>query len=477
MARPGVEIVSRAAPPSRGVPSQTGLWFAVGLTERGRTDAPVLLNSLSDYTKHFGNRVAYSVLYDSVETYFREGGSQVYVARVVGPAATVDTLVLKDAANADSVAVDSIGGGATDLSVTVAAGSAAGTYTLQIFLAGVEVERSPDLAAPADAVTWAKDSIYIRARALGVVIPKPAGPTDLAAGADDRANVTDTQRIAALGLFSRALGPGQVTIPGATTETVYSGLLAHADANNRVALLDGADTGVVATLTAAANAIRVAVPVEQVERGALFGQWCVIPGLVRGTTRTIPPSPVVAALMSRTDGLTGNPNIPAAGPRGEARFVVDLSQPAFADADRETLNDAGVDLFRVVAGAVRLYGYRTLSLDPAWRSLAAARTRMAIEHAANEVGEQFMFSQLDGRGQKIAEFHGALTGMLAGFYALNALYGETSEQAFSVDTGSTVNTPDTLSNDELHAVIGIRTSPFAELVYIEIVKVPITEAL
>jgi hypothetical protein len=34
-----------------------------------------------------------------------------------------------------------------------------------------------------------------------------------------------------------------------------------------------------------------------------------------------------------------------------------------------------------------------------------------------------------------------------------------------------------LANNELHAKVGLRVSPFAELVYIEVTKVPITEVL
>lgn len=479
MARPGVEIVSRAAPPSRGAPSDTGVWFAVGQAERGRVDEPVLIRNMTDFTKHFGSRVSYSVLYDAVDVFFREGGAQAYVLRIAGPAGTADTVTLNDAAAAPSIAVDSVGPGSTELSVDVDAGSAAGTFVLKVYLDGVEVDRSHALASPADAASWALTSAYVRVRALGAEVPAAiADPVVLAGGADDRAAITDVHRVAALDRLSRTLGPGQVSIPGATTTDAHVGLLEHARVANRVALLDAPNSADSASYLAADAALTAGVgsPLD-LERGALFGPHIVVPGVVRGTTRTTPPSASVAGLIARSDGLTGNPNVPAAGEAGELRYALGLSQGAFSDADRESLNEAGVDLFRPVYGAVRLYGYRTVSPDPAWRSLAAARTRMAIENQAGAIGESFMFAQLDGKGHKLAEFNGALRGMLAGFYNTGALYGETTDEAFTVETGPAVNTPETLANDELRAVIGIRTSPFAELVYIEIVKVPITEAL
>lgn len=476
MTRPGVEIVSRAAPPSSGYPSDTGVWFAVGQADRGRTDGPVLIRNMSEFTKHFGNRVSYSVLYDALEAFFREGGSTAQVLRVVGPAATVDTATLNDAGAAPAIAVDSIGAGATGLSVDVDA--VTDGYILRVLLDGVEVERSGTLVTPTDAVNWANKSAYIRVRALGANAPIATGAaTDLAGGSDDRAAITDAVRIAALDKLPRTLGPGQVSIPGATTTDAHTGLLEHAEATNRVALLDLPDSADAASLKTGLDADRAATTAEAAQRGAAFGPWIVAPGVVRNTTRTIPPSASVAGLIARSDGLTSNPNVPAAGEAGELQFALGLSQGVFADADRESLNATGANLFREVYGSVRLYGYRPVSTDEAWRSLAAARTRMAIENQAAAIGEKFMFAQLDGKGQKLAEFNGALRGMLAGFYNIGALYGSTADEAFVVDTGSSVNTPETLANDELHAVIGIRTSPFAELVYIEIVKVPITEAL
>jgi hypothetical protein len=84
---------------------------------------------------------------------------------------------------------------------------------------------------------------------------------------------------------------------------------------------------------------------------------------------------------------------------------------------------------------------------------------------------------MDGRGKKIAQFGSELAVMLGGFYDAGALYGETAADAFQVDVGSSVNTPTTIANGELHAVLKVRMSPFAELVVIEIVRVALTEAI
>lgn len=480
MARPGVEIVSRSAPPSRGAPSDTGVAFMAGLAEKGSTVEAILVRNMAEYAKAFGARVSYGLLHDALDVFFREGGTRAYVARVVGPAAIKDKVTLNDSGAVASIRVETIGEGGLPLTVQVVAGSVAGTFILVIADNAIEVERSPDLLDVPAAVGWGSTSGYIRVVALGVNDPAVIAAQALITGVDDQTGITDVQRIAALTRFTKALGPGQVLYPGATTAPLHAALLNHAKANSRVALLDGTDTAVTTTLTAQVAADRAdgTITLEAVQRGALFAPWAVVPGVVPNTTRVLPPSALVAGLMARNDGRTGNPNDPAAGASGEARYALGTSQPAWTDAQRQTLNEGGVDVLRMIYGAVRLYGYRTVapSGDP-WLALNAARVRGAIEHQAEAIGEEFIFAQLDGRGRKIAEFGGALTGMLQGWWLLGALYGATPDEAFVVDVGITVNTPATLAANELRAVIGLRTSPFAELVYIEIVKIPVTETL
>jgi hypothetical protein len=72
---------------------------------------------------------------------------------------------------------------------------------------------------------------------------------------------------------------------------------------------------------------------------------------------------------------------------------------------------------------------------------------------------------------KIAQFGGDLTGMLVPYYEAGALFGSSVDDAFYVDVGPTINTLATIAAGELHALLALRMSPFAEYVVIDIVKV------
>lgn len=77
---PGVNVttVTRTGPTAPNL-APAGQLFMAGLAERGSTTAPVRIRGLADFETYFGGRVAYSQLYENIQTFFEEGGSQAYV--------------------------------------------------------------------------------------------------------------------------------------------------------------------------------------------------------------------------------------------------------------------------------------------------------------------------------------------------------------------------------------------------------------
>jgi uncharacterized protein len=486
MALPGTEVNDIDSPPPRSAPTDTGVGFMVGLAERGPL-TPWLIRSLGEFTSKFGDRVAYSLLYDAVETFFKEGGAELYVQRYTGPAPTTGSHDLLDGGGAVSIHVTAASPGdwSSRVSLTVNTNAQdatipAGSFVVIVELDGEVVVESPVLADQNAAVAWAQanaaDWVVLT---LGASANDPAHVSEVAlsAGSDDHAAATDADREAALAKLTKDLGPGQVSVPGATTNAIQVALLAHGDAMGRVPVLDGIDTAVSATLIAQAAALRGSVGDRY---SGLFAPWDTVPGIMKGTTRTVPPSARVMGNMARNDGLGLSPNTPAAGDKGQAQFTTGLSQAAWNDTDREALNDAGVNVSRVVYGGVRTYGYRTLAdptTEPNYIFLSNSRLRSAIKARLDAVAESFEFSEIDGFGRNIQRFVGQCIGVLSPFWAEGSLYGATQQEAFNVDGGAQVNTPQTIANGEMHAQCAVKMSPFAERVIIDVAKVGITEAV
>lgn len=457
--------------------SGAGRWFATGFTNRGPVDRPVRVAGVGQYRSVFGAGSVPSVLDTAVPAYLAAGGSEVWVSRVVGPAAAAASVVLQDSVPAASlnVAAKSPGAWGNSLKVAVVAGDVGGEFRLVVTENDVEVDRSPSLVDTAAAAAWSVSSEWVSVTAAGVNDPAVVAATALTSGTDDAGNATDSDWLVALDRFGRELGPGQVSHPGRTTGSAHSQLLQHAAACNRFAVLDGVDTGVVGTLTAAAAAARAAGG----RRGMLVAPWATVPGLATGVTHTVPYSPVQAGLIARSDRLHG-PGQNAAGVfAGVATGVLDVTQ-TWGDADREVLNAAGVTVARVLSGQVVTYGMRSLAdpdTDLGWLGAQNARVVMVVQAECEQVGERFLFRQIDGRGHLLAEYKGELVGVLRGFYDSGSLYGDAPEEAFAVNVGPEVNTPASLAANELRAVLSVRVSPGAEHVRIDIVKKRLEEVV
>jgi hypothetical protein len=484
--RPGVTITQRSTPSPRANPADTGVWSVVGITDAGPlapSNSPAfttLIQSMADFERLYGLRsTVNSLLYDELDLFFREGGSRAWVSRVVGPAAAVATKNLLDVGAGISLVATSIGPGSfyNTVKIGVRAGTVSGFVIFIQDANNVEVETSPDLATQNAAILWSQSSNYVRLTLGATALnPNPAAAAVLAGGNLDQAGIADAQWQAALDRITSDFGTGQVSAPGRVTAVGHAQVLAHARTNRRDAILDGTDTATTGTVTTLAAADRVG---DQ-RFGGLFWPWLIIPGIVAGTFRTVPPCGLVAGILARNDASGLGPAAPAAGDAGVSRYATGLTQAGVTDTVRQTMNASSVNVIRMMYASARVYGWRSLvdpTADPDWVNLGSVRLYMAISADASLAAEGFAFDKIDGQGKKIAEFNGVLKGILMDYYSSGDLYGDTADQAFYVDTGPNVNTPTRLANNELHAVLNVKMSPFAEWVQIEIVKRPITEGV
>jgi hypothetical protein len=457
--------------------------FVLGLAERGSTDEAIPLVSTTDFVEKCGDRIEGSPgTYDEIETAFREGASQIYFVRRVGPEAASSSGVLVDSGEAPKSVLEvfaaSAGEWGNDLQVIVTTSGGERTFTVK--LDGTVVE-AVTVSSNQEFVDWvANESTYLAdAEVLDEALPK-AQTVSLEGGDDDLANIA-TSLATSLAAFAPDLGPGQILAPEVTDEAEQEAIGAYALATNRRylgATEETDDEEALAEVGLAARAWEEDAP----RATALFGQTATIPGLNgSAASRKVSWAAVQLGLIARSEGEGNSPNKPAAGERrGMARFATGLTV-IFTDAQRKTLADAGVNTAVLVRGVPTNKGDRTVVnpvTDKEWRSFAGSRLAMAVAAAGEDVMRGYEYEQIDGHGYIFGDLEGELSARaLMPFYLDNALYGREPKEAFAVNTGPDVNTPTSIENEEIKAQIAFRRSKTGERLILDLVRVPSGESI
>lgn len=406
MGLPGVETVHEDARSAASGPRLrlSRVFLAAELT--GGV-GPFRVRSSRELERQGGARTADTApIHDWVAGYFRRGGSECYVAPLRGPAAATADVDLVDGAAAVALTVTARSPGTDGNRMSVDVDVSGTNFTLKVFRDDVLVETSPVFATGADAAEWTGSRWVTIADGAGGDPAATASPTDLTGGDDDFDGVTDTELDAALATFSKDLGPGSIVLPGRTSATAHASAAAAAAATNRIAKLDAEPTGTAGTLTGQATAGRATGDGDYCD---LIAPRVTSPGLSAATSQFVPGSVIRCAAEARNDAAGVSPNQPAAGRWGTDPIPGSAPEFAWDDSDLETLNDAGVNVIRVVDDELKLYGARTLAdpnTDGVALSLGSARLRMAITEIARYEGAQTAFEEIDQGGAALGNLRG-----------------------------------------------------------------------
>src|SRR5262249_23111127 len=149
-----------------------------------------------------------------------------------------------------------------------------------------------------------------------------------------------------------------------------------------------------------------------------------------------PPCGHVAGIYSRSDQQAGVHKAPA---NEVVEGALDL-RAILADDDIGRLSAEGVNCLRVSPGrGIRVWGARTLSADPAWRSVAARRFFVPMGGWLEAFLPQLAFEPNDVR--LWVRVTRELTACLDGMLQAGALKGRTPAEAFFVKCDSETNPP------------------------------------
>jgi phage tail sheath protein FI len=485
---PGVSITTavRTGPTSATVRNSSQAFF-VGLAQRGPVDEGILVTSLSEFEETFGGYVTYAYLHPTVQTFFEEGGTQCYIARVVGPNATTASLSLNEGGvgGSDCITLTANGPGdwAHDIEIVVTASGSLRNIKIYYGNSSVPVYQTGNKATTAALVNAINNSPiaskYLTATKLTDDLPAAISATALAGGDDDRddntVDTTFTAYVDALELFLDSFGTGAVACP--ETAEIATNLITHANAYNRVALLhleeDATDVvGAAATLAAE----------EHSEHAALYYPWVFIPTDIIGVNKLIPPVGFVAGKRALAHNQTG-PHQPYAGLVSSARFVNGVE----VDVNRtlgDSLDEGYVNAIRLIANSIRIYGARSLSTDTDnFRFITIQDTVNSVVLEANASMEDLVFAVVDGRGTLFASIEGRLTAICERMKSLGALYeaydsdGKLLDPGYSVKCDTSINTTAQLSTGTIKAQLGVRVSSVGDKIEVTIIKSNLTSSI
>jgi hypothetical protein len=452
------------------------------MTERGPATTAKMVTSIADYESIFGDYVSYGQVHQQVQTFFEEGGAQVYVSRVVGASATAGTLELQDSNGDPSITLNAVGAGAWSANLDAAVEDSGTGFRIKFFLNDELVYNTGEVATAAAAVTRINASQVAAKYATAVdeenLRPVAVAATAFSAGNDDRSSVSTASYIDALQAFGEELGAGCVAIPGQNGTNVWTALLDHAAANARIALLATTETASVSDAAAEAQALSSE---GNLEFGAMFYPWVKIT-TEAGTSLSLSPEGYVAAKRSVTHNSVGPWNA-YAGKISESNFLSGV----VTSVDRtngDILDEARVNALRLFSGKVRVYGARSLSGDEDnYRFLTAREMLNHVVDRSKFVLEDLVFSPIDGRSSLFSKVEARLKAMLepiriaGGFYEAFDSTGKRIDYGYSVQVNESINPLTQLAGGLVKAKVGIRVSSVGDQIQVDVVKSNLTASV
>jgi phage tail sheath protein FI len=495
---PGVTAIVNAGQVARPVERQpSSTFFAVGYSPWGPANTPTIVTGWADYVRQFGPFDANSYLDDAMYAFFNlYPGTNAVISRVVGAAKALGTLALKDRSTApglNTLRVDAkYPSTRVDILVTVEDGTATNTFKLTVRSVLLNRKEIFDNLAMSDASTLTRinqKSTLVNVTDLANATaspndnPKALAETALAGGSDDFAGLAATDYVGAddgsiktgLQAFNDFnLGGGQVAIPGMTATAVHAGLIAHAGAYHRLALIDpplASDKAAVATIRALYGTWYAAV----------YWPWVLmLDNEQTGLQKYYPPSAFVAGTCALVDRSIGVHKAPA---NFEVPGALDVEhnaagQPQTDDTTRESLNGKDVNVITPLPQqGIRIYGARVMTADRRVAFVHQIRLLNELYYSGKLAYGWAVFQVVDGSGRLFRDLKSTGRNFLRSFWEAGALHGDKEEDAFVVTADTSNNPAQELENGIVHVQWGVKISPTAERIVLNIDNVPLFQDL
>jgi hypothetical protein len=275
-----------------------------------------------------------------------------------------------------------------------------------------------------------------------------------------------------------------VCVPGHDDVASYEAAIAHCEKmKNRIAILDGGEEiSSLDALTRSATAVpgrSVGAPKDaplsapsalrpRTSDGgyaAFYVPHIFVSDPFGGASKTLsaPPCGHVAGIYSRTDATRGVHKAPA---NEVIRGALGLKYNITA-IEQGSLNEKGVNVLRMISGALRVWGARTLAEQASpWRYVNVRRTFMMIEESIQRGTAWVVFEPNDETLWK--SIRRDIRAFLEQIYRSGALVGRTPDEAFYVKCDAENNPPDSVDAGFVVVDIGIAVVRPAEFIVFRI---------
>lgn len=488
---PGVTALvnqSTVARPIQRQPSSTA--FLGGYAVWGPVGVPTVITSWLEFVRKFGGFDNNSYLADAVYAFFQHfGGAQAIISRAVGPTPVLGTKTLLDGAGSPvaTLRVDAkYPSSVVDIKVKVETGTAANSRKLtfsSVYLNVTEVFDNVTLAN-ADLTDINQKSKLVNVVNLNSAtvapnnLPAVAAAASLTSNTDDVGNITATQYVNSLNAFTDInLGGGQVAIPGLTASSVLVALKSHAETYKRLAILDAPFGNDVSTM------LGVDTTTYRSNSAALYYPW-IKANKFDGSdaTKYYPPSIAALGACAAVDRNEGVQKAPA---NIVVPFAIDVERNSdgtvmLNDNARGSLAAKQINVIAPIANeGIKIYDAQLL--------YPSGETRLKFVHERRVVNLVYFSAKLgygwavhqtvDPQGRYFRDLRTSGKNFLRSLYNAGALYGKTEDEAFVVTADESNNPQEELALGRVHVAMGIKISPTAQMVIINIDNVPLGQDL
>lgn len=487
---PGVTALVNTAQVSRPFQRQpTSTAFVVGFANWGPIRTPKTVTSWEDFRRTYGKFNQYGYLAEFAYIFFNHyGGKQIVVVRAADEGALEYSTVIRN--NRASTPVANFEFRAKypseTVDVTITVTDTANTDKVDLKFVSVELGITEtyldiDLRIPGDRAKVNNVSNLIQVLISGNTSSGPTGRPAVGTFAINKDGTDGVSGMQASDLAdyltsfnNENLGTGQVLMPGVTDATVQAALVAHAEQYQRLAVLDFA-LGTSPT-SASGNTIVSG-------HACKYYPWVETKNLSGTGNKFYPASIFAVGEMAKVDRTIGTHKAPANN--GTVPGAIDVERNSdgtsvINDGVRELLNRKNINVIAPINGqGIKVYGARVLAPAGDTRiQFVHERRILNLIYYTAKIGYQWaVFATVDGQGRLFRDLKSSGQTFLRSLWQSGALYGRTEAEAFVVIADESNNPAIELQAGRVQVQLGVKLSPTAEQIFVNIDSVPLTQDL